>query len=56
MTFAHRFDPGVAEEARLALVIQMERLGVRTTLHWHPGGHELARPELEAAMGWLGLA
>lgn len=49
-------DPIVSEAQANALVLQMERLGVRTTLHWHPGGHELARPELEAAMGWLGLA
>ncbi len=49
-------DLMVGEAGTLALVDQMKELGADVTLNWHPGGHELARPELEAAAAWLGLA
>ncbi len=52
---AGRQDMMVGEIGTNALVDQMRQLGASVTLNWHPGGHELARPELEAASSWLGL-
>lgn len=52
---AGRQDMMVGESGTQALVYQMQLLGATVTLNWHPGGHELARPELETASLWLGL-
>jgi len=53
---AGRQDMMVGEAGTNQLVSQMRHLGASVTLNWHPGGHELARPELESAAQWLGLA
>lgn len=46
-------DPIVPSENSSRLARQMEALGADVTLHWHEGGHNLARNELELAAQWL---
>lgn len=41
--------PDHSEQLRALL----RRAGADVTLHWHPGGHTIARSELEAAQNWL---
>ena len=42
-----------AEAERLAGLLRQD--GAEVTLHWHPGGHEMTRADLEAARAWLRL-
>lgn len=53
---AGRHDPMVPRINVDQLVDQMRSLGAAVTFHWHEGGHELTRPEVEAASMWLGAA
>jgi predicted esterase len=49
-------DPIVPPQNTQALAQQLTRFGAKVELYWHPGGHELTRPEIEAAKAWLGWA
>ena len=48
-----RRDPiaAPAEAEHLAALLRQD--GADVTLHWHPGGHELTRPDVEGARDWL---
>ena len=50
---AGRTDPivPVAHVNRLAEVLR--QAGAQVTVHWEPGGHTVARGEVDAAQGWL---
>jgi len=39
------------EAERLAALLRQD--GADVTLRWHPGGHELTRPDVDAARDWL---
>lgn len=53
---AGRYDPIVPVESVEQLAEQMRSLGADVTLHWHGGGHELTRQEIDVAAAWLGAA
>jgi predicted esterase len=46
-------DPIAAPEQAEGLAALLRQDGVDVTLHWHSGGHELTRPDIDAARGWL---
>ena len=41
------------EAERLAALLRQD--GADVTLHWHPGGHELTRADVDAARDWLAV-
>lgn len=51
-----RLDPIVPPEHPERLRQLLSNAGAEVTLHWHPGGHELAAEDLEAAREWLEAA
>ena len=50
---AGRQDPICPAPMTQALAGWLERQGAGVALHWHPGGHEVARTEWEAVQGFL---
>ncbi len=50
---AGRQDPICPPPLTQALAGWLERQGAKVALHWHPGGHEVARTEWEAVQGFL---
>ena len=50
---AGRHDPIVPPRDTSALAGIFQAAGARVSTHWHPGGHELGRDDLEAAKNWL---
>ena len=50
---AGRQDPICPAPVTQALAGWLERQGAEVGLHWHPGGHEVARTEWEAVQGFL---
>ena len=50
---AGRQDPICPAPMTQALAGWLERQGAEVALHWHPGGHEVARTEWEAVQGFL---
>jgi phospholipase/carboxylesterase len=50
---AGRTDPIAPPDHAERLAALLRRAGADLTLHWHPGGHMIARSELEAARQWL---
>jgi len=47
-------DPIVPRDNVLRLSEILQAGGAQVSLHWHNGGHELGRDDLEAAQKWLG--
>jgi phospholipase/carboxylesterase len=47
-------DPIVPGENTRRLAVLFESGGAPVTVHWHPGGHELAQDDVDAARAWLG--
>lgn len=50
---AGRQDPLVPERLTNRLVELLTAGGATVETHWQPGGHQLTRPELEAAHDWM---
>ncbi len=50
---AGRQDPLVPEASTLRLAELLTTAGARVETHWSPGGHNLSRPEVEAAAQWI---
>jgi len=46
-------DPIVKPEQTVALAKIFENAGARVSIHWHHGGHELGRDDLDAATEWI---
>jgi phospholipase/carboxylesterase len=53
---AGRADPIVPAENSERLAELLRRAGANVTLDWRPGGHSLARPEVDDAARWLAAA
>lgn len=51
---AGRTDPMVAPANAQRLADMLRQAGANVTLRWKPGGHELAREDVEAARAWYG--
>jgi phospholipase/carboxylesterase/glyoxalase family protein len=49
---AGRSDPIVDPSNTQRLADMLRAVGADVTLHWKPGGHELSRPDVEAARSW----
>lgn len=51
-----RQDPIVPIANAEALIEQLREFGASVEVAWHPGGHELTRPEIESAREFVGWA
>ncbi len=48
-----RLDPIVPRNHAERLAALLSGAGANVHLHWYPGGHELSRADLDAAISWL---